>query len=152
MYQKILVPLDGTGMAECSLSHAEEIARGCGTAEIILLEAVEPISNESVQYLSHAGKDTFDAEEQNRAGARKYLEQTGDKLRSDGFNVTTAITDGHPERTIPEFALNNKVDLIIISTYGRSRTSKWFNGTTADEVMRQSAIPILLVAPEGCRI
>lgn len=152
MYQKILVPLDGSSMAECTLAHVEAIASGCGTNEVILLRAVEPLTNEAVQFLSRTGRDSFEAEEQNRAEAKAYLDEVSRRLESEGLSTRVAITDGHPEKTILEYAVSNQVDLIIMSTRGRSEASRWFSGSVADRVVKQSSIPVMLVSPEGCRI
>jgi nucleotide-binding universal stress UspA family protein len=152
MYQKILVPLDGSPLAECVLAHVKDIASGCGTNKVILLQAVEPINIESVQYLAHVGRDTFDAEEQNRTEANKYLDEISKKLQDEGLMTEVVITDGHPDKTIPEYAENNGIDLIIMSTHGRSGASRWFSGSTADRVVHESSGPVLLVSPDGCRI
>jgi nucleotide-binding universal stress UspA family protein len=152
MYHKILVPLDGSTLAECVLAHVKEIASGCGTGEVILLQAVEPIAVETVQYLSHVDRHNFKAEEQNRLATKQYLEDVSRRLAAQGLNTRIAIINGHPDATIPEFAESNGIDLIIMSTHGRAGVSRWFCGTTADRVVRESRIPVLLVTPEGCRI
>ncbi len=152
MYQKILVPLDGSTIAECTLAHLKEIVSGCGPSQVVLLEAVEPLTNEAIQYLSHVGRDPFEAEEQNRTEARDYLEDVKKRLQENGLDSETVIVDGHPEKTILEYAADNKVDLIIMSTHGRSGPSRWFWGAVADRVVHDSSVPVLLVSPEGCRI
>jgi nucleotide-binding universal stress UspA family protein len=152
MYRKILVPLDGSDFAECSLAHVKDIASGCGTNLVILLEAVEPLSNEDVQYLAHVGRDTFEAEEQNREEAKKYLAEISTRLQGEGLNTETVITDGHPDKTITEYAQANGIDLIIMSTHGRPGSSRWWWGSVADRVVHESLVPVLLVSPEGCKI
>ena len=152
MYEKILVPLDGSAMAECSLAHVKAIASGCNTHDVILIEAVEPITNESLQFLSHTGRDPLEAEEQNRVEAKNYLEGVSERLKSEGLPTKLIITDGHPDKTILEYAVDNNVDLIIMSTHGRSGASRWFYGSVADKIVKTSSIPVMLITPDSCRI
>ena len=126
MYQKILVPLDGSPMAECSLEHVRTLATNCNTSEVILLQAVEPITIEALAALSAAGKDTLLAEEQNRAEAREYLNEISGRLQKLEVNTQVVLVDGHPADTILDYAKENQIDLIIMSTHGRTGLSKWF--------------------------
>ncbi len=152
MYKKILVPLDGSSIAECSLEHARILAKGCEATEVILLQAVEPITIEALGTLSSHGKDTFIAEKQNRELADRYLTEISQRIKDPAFKIKNVILDGHPADSILDYAKLNQIDLIIMSTHGRSGISRWFYGSVTQKLISNSPIPILLIAPEGCRI
>jgi nucleotide-binding universal stress UspA family protein len=153
MYKKILVPLDGSEFGECSLEHVKAVASGSSGSEITLFSVVEPLSVEDVSRLAVARDDLlYKAEMDNQSEARNYLVRIKKKLAKSGLKAETAVVDGEPADEILAYAQNNKVDLIVMTTHGRSGASRWFFGSVAEKVARHSAIPILLVTPAGCRI
>ena len=86
------------------------------------------------------------------AESQDYLSRTADKLKQEGLAVETAILVGRAADEILGYASQNQVDLIIMSTHGRSGISRWVMGSVADRVLRHSAVPVLIIAPAGCRI
>jgi nucleotide-binding universal stress UspA family protein len=153
MYKNILVPLDGSEFGECSLEHVKAVASGCGAAQIILFRAVEPLSIDEVSRLAVARDDLlYKAQMDNQAEARNYLAKIRRKLAKSGLKVETVVVDGDAADEILAYAQNNKVDLIAMTTHGRSGASRWFFGSVAQKVLQHSPIPILLTAPSGCRI
>lgn len=66
--------------------------------------------------------------------------------------MKTAIERGKPTEAILDYAKANNVDLIVMSTHGRSGVSKFMLGSVADRVVRHAVQPVLLVTPPGCRI
>jgi len=144
LYKKILVPLDGSKLAECVLPHVKTIAAGVGVAQVLLLRVVEP--------LPAGTPPAVDFEVVQEAGmkeARKYLAGIKAKLSKDGMNVETKVLAGRPAETIIDFAQREKVDLVAIATHGRSGLTRWVFGSVADKVMRSLSVPILLVKPAG---
>jgi nucleotide-binding universal stress UspA family protein len=144
MYEKILVPLDGSGLAERAVRHAEEIARGTG-AEILLLQAVYipmPIVPEAV--LLAGGKAV---EEASRV-AVEYLEKTAASVRAEGYRVRTMIDERPPADAILHIAEREEVDAIVMSTHGRSGLSRLVMGSVAESVLHASRRPVMLVKPE----
>jgi nucleotide-binding universal stress UspA family protein len=145
MYKKILVPLDGSALAECVLPHVKAIAAGCGVRQLVLLRVVEPIPAETPPAL--------DFEALQKAGvktAEYYLAETKAKLTKEGLKVEAKVLTGRPAETITDFAKRNKVDLIALATHGRSGISRWVFGSVADRLVRSSSVPILLIRPKGC--
>jgi len=71
---------------------------------------------------------------------------------AEGIAVETDIGDGLPADEILHYAEDKGVDLIIMSTHGKSGVSRWFSGSVAEKVVSQSFIPVLVVTPPGCRI
>jgi nucleotide-binding universal stress UspA family protein len=153
VYKKILVPLDGSELAECSLNHARAIAQGCNTPEVVLLRVVEPLPAISTAAYVDAGSDFLSkVTEIGRVEAENYLANLSRRLKSEGWNVTTSLAHGAAAAKILEYAEKNQVDLIVMSTHGRSGMSRFMFGSVADKVVRHALIPVLTVAPSVCAV
>jgi len=152
MYKKILVTLDGSEFSECSLEHVKAIASGCRVPETILLRVVEPFSTEVISALAMAGGDVLrKAEQESHAEASNYLAKTRNSLAKDGLAVEVVSVDGRPAEKILDYAKKNKVDLIVMTTHGKTGVSRWFFGSVSQKVLQHSAIPVLIITPPGCR-
>jgi nucleotide-binding universal stress UspA family protein len=152
MYKKMLVPLDGSKLSECSLDHVKAVASGCRVPKVVLLRVVEPLSAQTISALSMAGGDLLRrAEMDSNEEARLYMGRIKKRLARQGLAVETAIVDGRPADEILNYAKKEKVDLIVIATHGRSGISGWVFGSVAEKVLHHSAIPVLMITPSGCR-
>jgi len=152
MYKRILAPLDGSDLSECSLQHVRAVATGCGVTEVVLLRVVEPLSSQAIAAYAEAGGDWLArAEQENEDDAGRYLSQAEDRLEKQGLPVRTALLHGRAAEEILDYAGSNQVDLIIMSTHGRSGISRWAFGSVTDRVLRDSAVPVMTVSPPGCR-
>jgi nucleotide-binding universal stress UspA family protein len=140
MYKRILVPLDGSLLAESAVPHAVAQAE-CFQAELVLIRVMEPLT-ESVGK-SLPGIDQ--AEEWTREIACDYIEQVADGVRKVGISVRAEVIEGHPHHKIVEYAQSNDVDLIVISARGRSGISRWLMGSVADRVIRGAEMTVLVV-------
>lgn len=149
MYKKILVPLDGSELAECVLPHVESIAKGCGVEIVIFLRVVDNyIPSPTYAYI---GESTLkEIEEGNEKAAGEYLDQLVSRVKLDGVEVQKQLTIGRAAESIAEYATKNDVDLIAIATHGRSGISRWAWGSVADRVLRSACVPILMVRAPGC--
>ena len=157
MYKKILVPLDGSDLAECSLAHVKAIATGCNVPEVILLRIIEPITSFDIGELAASNAKLASQVEQNvekvhKTQAMDYINEQVDKLKKQGLNPTGFTMFGKAAEEILNYADKNQVDLIIMSTHGRSGISRWAFGSVADRVVHYSTAPVLIVSPPGCRI
>ena len=151
MYNKILVPLDGSPLAECVLPHVEAIARGCGVRNVTFLRIVEPFYMTDGGDVSGFSMDMFDrVNAEKQAAAEKYLRELVARTSYDGVNVEWQAYIGRPADEIIEFCRKNSVDLIAIATHGRSGVSRWVWGSVADRVLRSACAPVLMVRPKGC--
>jgi nucleotide-binding universal stress UspA family protein len=152
MYQKILIPLDGSELAECSLEHAKAIAQGCNVADVIVFRAIEPLSAQQLSALAEAGDDSIrKAREQNEQEAKDYVSKVKNNLKTKGIVSEAVTVVGRAAEEILSYTERNNVDLIVMSTHGRSGLSRFFFGSVAEKVSRHSRVPVLLLAPEGCR-
>jgi nucleotide-binding universal stress UspA family protein len=144
MYEKILVPLDGSALAERALLHAAGIARGT-RAEILLLQAIyaplpvvpEPVLLAEGKMIEEAAKATSE-----------YLERIGSQLREGGHRVRTMVEESPPADAILRVADREMVDLIIMSTHGRSGLSRLMMGSIAESVLRNTHRTVMLVKPD----
>jgi nucleotide-binding universal stress UspA family protein len=151
MYKKILVPLDGSEFGECSLKQVNELVSDAKATEVVLLGVVESVIEAGI-IASYLGPDwQTTARKKITEGTEAYLATTAEKLRKSGMNVKTVTVQGNASEKILDYAANNKVDLIVISTHGQSGIVRWAIGSVADKVMRHSSIPVLLAAPKACR-
>lgn len=152
MYAQILVPLDGSKLAECVLPHVEAIASGCRVQNVIFLQVVEPfyipVSAEGAVYLTD--KDVRRIEVENRAVAENYLKKLVSETKYDGVNIKSEIIIGIAAESISDYATKNAVDLIAIATHGRSGVSRWVMGSVADRVLHSACVPILMIRAPGC--
>jgi nucleotide-binding universal stress UspA family protein len=140
MFKRILLPLDGSAIAEQALPHAIAQAERFG-ALLILLRVLEPFPY--MRGMSAADIDSV--KRQTAEWAQEYLDllvaDTGEK----GISVRAAVVEGRPNVTILQFAEKNQVDLIVLCSRGRSGLSRWLMGSVADRVLRGSTVPVLLV-------
>ena len=154
MYKKILLPLDGSQLSECALEHARVIARALGDCEIVLLMAVEPTSGEIIRGGEAAAVSDIlvAAQKEAETDAKEYLSRISAKLNEEGLRSSLAVLGGPPADEILKYSREANVDLIVMSTHGRSGLSRFIAGSVARKVIDHSAIPVLIVPPRGCRI
>ena len=149
MYKKILVPLDGSELAECVLPHVESIAKGCNVVSVVFVRALEPYMSSYAQvYLTE--EQRRDADGKAERAAREYLDQVASRVKLDGVKVQKEFITGSPAESIAEYATKNDADLIIIATHGRSGVSRWVWGGVADRILRSACVPVLMVRVPGC--
>ena len=151
MYKKILVPLDGSELAECVLPHVEAVVQGCRVAEVIFIRVLEPVDIPEATEFALAPENIIEKSlEFRRADAENYFETVREKFPLPGSRAEWRVEMGKAPETIAQFGLNQGVDLIIISTHGRSGVSRWVWGSVADRVLRSSCVPVLMVRAPGC--
>lgn len=153
MYQKILVPLDGSKLAECAITHAEEIAKSCGAEEVILVSVTERIQGyRAVRDTSQPSQQRIVPEGMGKKEkqAQRYLDRIAKRMEKKGINVLTRVLIGDPAQEISFYAEHPSSDLIIMSSHGRTGPSRWAHGSVADKVFRASCVPVLMVRAPGC--
>jgi nucleotide-binding universal stress UspA family protein len=152
MYKKIMVPLDGSKLAECVLPHLETIVKGCESPEVIVVKAVEPLSvpygREVSQFTSLEQVKAFETHQ--KVEAEKYLKEIVARLGKTGVNARAKVIYGKADESLSGYASKNKVDLVVIATHGRSGISRWVWGSVADRLVRSVCVPVLMVRAPGC--
>jgi nucleotide-binding universal stress UspA family protein len=150
MYKKIMVPLDGSELAECVLPNAETMARQ-NDAELVLVRVVEPISDTHVSGGVFVHIDQLNKmENDTKQIAAKYLEQIKARLNAGNIKSDCQVLIGNPASELIEFVEKNKIDLIIIASHGRSGVGRWIWGSTAEKLLHHICIPILMIRAPGC--
>jgi nucleotide-binding universal stress UspA family protein len=143
MYKKILVPLDGSPLAEAVLPHAEALAKSEGAEIVLLRVAVTP-----ARYLfAHNPAEGNNVIKMIEKEAKDYMEAEVAKLQDEGVNVTGITRDGVAPDEILEVAEETHADVIAMSTHGRSGVQRWLMGSVAEKVVHHSHIPVMLIHP-----
>jgi len=144
MFKTILVPLDGSTLAEWALAPAGVLARRAG-ATIVLVRApnVEPAyaGAESAYGLIYPQQ----AVGRSSAEARDYLRAIQTRLTARGIANRTVVAEGDPATAIVDLASQSKADLIVMSSHGYSGLARWLLGSVAEKVLRAAECPELVV-------
>lgn len=150
MYNTILVPLDGSKLAECVLPHVETLVRGSQAKKVIFARVVEPFHPPTSDYVIN-DETRLKVDKEHRAYAEKYLKEIVGHIKYEGeVRVETQVLYGNVAEGLAEFANKNQVDIIVIATHGRSGVSRWVWGGVADRVLRSACVPVLMVRAPGC--
>jgi nucleotide-binding universal stress UspA family protein len=166
MFEKVLVPLDGSELAEAVLPFVAELSERCA-AEIILLRVV-PVPHDTAtaavyqpsMSLPGTAEDEVVARhpiyreqemESARAETVRSLARAKERLSKVAEQVRVEVVFGRPAKRIVDFAEKEKVDLIAMSSHGRTGFGRWVVGSVADRVLRATAVPILLIRPPGAK-
>jgi nucleotide-binding universal stress UspA family protein len=157
MFNRILVPLDGSRYSSRSLEYAEELAQKFNS-EIILMRVVEPsppippttgaapdMVNPAATKISV--KAALREEKINRKRAAKYLARKARESSIKNEKLTYTTRTGSPALSIIEFSKSENIDLIVMTTHGEGGIKRAFLGSVADEVVRESGKPVLVFNP-----
>ena len=141
MFNRILVPLDGSETAEKVLPMVVTEAR-LHRAVVVLLRVIAPLR----QSLMASPKVIAEALNQVELIAQDKLEEIAEKIRVEGLEVETIIEQGPPARRTLEIAQENACDLIIIGTHGETGMHQWRFGSVANKIIRaKSPITIMII-------
>jgi nucleotide-binding universal stress UspA family protein len=148
----LLVPLDGSEVAELVLPHAEVLAspRDGAAAEVALVRICEPLVLPPVTTPETSVNWGAAAEEymvKSKKSARDYLSRVQRGLADVGIKVSLVVLEGDPATEIIDYASKKKVNLIVMATHGRSGLGRWAYGSVAQKVLHGASSPILLVRP-----
>ena len=141
MYTRMLIPLDGSKLAENVLPYARALA-GALDLRIELLSVVDSMDSARTSHAGHV-RDLDPIVEAAVQGGRQYLE--GVARSFTGSTVTCFVEQGQPEEVIIEKAGGDKETLIGMATRGRSGIHRWLMGSVAEKVLRGATNPLLLV-------
>jgi nucleotide-binding universal stress UspA family protein len=132
MYQRIMVPLDGSELAQTALPHALDLCRACG-ATLVLLHVRDPRTG-SVE------------------AAHRYLEYIRTQNAREGVAIELIVREGSVAAAIIEATGQEQIDLIVMATHGRSGLQRVVYGSVAEQVLRGSSTPVLLVRVPGAPV
>ena len=145
MIRTIMVPLDGSEFAEQALPIAEALAASLGAA-LRLVTVHDP----KLAWLdpAEAAAAMVDLGDSLREEEESYLQRKTGELAARGRQVAHAIRKGEAAAELVKYAEAEKADLIVMTTHGRGGVSRFWLGSVADRLVRQSDRPVLLLRPE----
>ncbi len=149
MFKKILVPLDGSELSESALTNVIDITMDCRALEVILMRIREPLDPNVIGTLD--AKVAVELDQAYREEAVRYLDKVVETLKEKGIKAKTEILSGNPAEEIIKYSQKNNVDLIIMSTRGRSGISRLVFGSVAEKVIRNSTVPVLIKPPAASK-
>jgi len=157
MYQKIMVPLDGSRLAECVLPHVEAFIQGCQVHTVIFVRVIEPASPRFLGAPTATSKVDYEQvleytnriEEERKSSAAEYLQEVMARLKRDATLFKQEVLVGNVAGCLVDFAGTRDIGLIIIATHGRSGVSRWVRGSVADRILRAANVPVLMVRAPG---
>jgi nucleotide-binding universal stress UspA family protein len=129
MYKRVMVTLDGSDLGQTALPHALELCRALG-ATLVLLHV-------------------RDARQGSAEASRRYLDFTRRQHANDGVVIETLVREGSVAEAIVRAAEENQIDVIAMATHGRSGLQRAVYGSVAEQVLRSSTRPVLLVRVPG---
>ncbi|MBN1316063.1 MAG: universal stress protein [Anaerolineales bacterium] len=144
MYKRILLPLDGSPLAEQALPHAIAIAEHFDS-ELILLRVLIPLPRPPTTTDLALKRAT----EETAIFAREYLDSVAAGIQERGIAVQMVTIEGRPHWQIINFAESNQVDLIVMCARGQSGLSRWLMGSVSDRVVRGANVPVLMVSGQN---
>ncbi|MBN1643618.1 MAG: universal stress protein [Dehalococcoidales bacterium] len=156
MFQRILVPLDGSRLSTQAVPFAVEIAKRF-SAEVVLVRVLAPSSVTTV--LQSNGKKTNGTDDiiaqevpfkdvDNVANAKRYLVNWSQSIKSQGVKSSYQVTVGTPAKSIMDLADSQGISLIVMMSHGRGWFKRAIMGSVADAILRGSKVPVLVVRPK----
>ncbi|SEP30766.1 Nucleotide-binding universal stress protein, UspA family [Halogranum amylolyticum] len=138
MYDRILVPTDGSETATRAVDHAVDLAATYG-ATLHVLSVVDPTRFSTVDV---DPSSVLEAVEKSSRDAVEAVETTA---ADAGVAVETTVVRGAPARTITEYATDNDIDLVVMGTHGRTGLDRYLLGSVTERVVRTAPVPVLTV-------
>jgi len=151
MYEKIMVPLDGSELAECVLPHLEGFIKGCHVSNVVFVRVVE------LPAVPHYGEVPIrpemyeETESAMKSAAKDYLDQIKNRLKYEGTELHSEVLVGRVADSLADYTAKNDIELILIATHGRSGVTRWARGSIADKILRSSNVPVLMVRAPGTK-
>ncbi len=142
MYQRILVPLDGSELAERVIPYAVSIANAL-SSQLSLLRIFDSVPEQWADPTHGRYLDQMTTSFRNQA--MDYLERIAAPLRREGITVTCSAHEGNPSELIINESSREADTLIAMSTHGRSGVNRWVMGSVTDKVLHGVDAPLLIV-------
>ncbi len=155
MYKKVLVPLDGSALSECTLPHVKTLVKRGLVGEVTILNVyrvdIAPIGPGPRAFVRSVDLNAIKTEMSK--ASTDYLADVESRLGSDGIPVKKVSLEGdRPASAISDYAKENGIEMIVIATHGHTGLKKLMIGSVASAVLQESHIPVLLIRPESCPI
>jgi nucleotide-binding universal stress UspA family protein len=149
MYRRIMVPLDGSKLAECVLPHVKAIAK-LSKASVELVQVIEPVELPTRGGIALSIDDIKQIESHSKRDAESYLREVVSRLKKDGIKAHLKLLFGKVADSLVDYIQQRNFDIVIMATHGRSGISRWIWGSVAEKILHSSSIPVLIIRPPGC--
>lgn len=144
MYTKVLVPLDGSDLAERALSHIRSLAEDGSVGEVTLLNVFKYDLPRNDEYPIRI--DISALREPVINASAKYLAEAKSRLNAKGIKVKTeSVEDNNPAKAITDYVQKNGIDLIVMATHGYTGLKQLLLGCVGSNVLNRSSVPVLLI-------
>ena len=144
MYDRIVVPLDGSDLANEALAHAKNLAKRLDIP-VHLVRAIDPTVINRVGVVGmgfdYTAVDELITEEENDSTA--FIDKEVNSLNAEGFTASGVVLRGYAASAV--ISTTQEGDLIVMASHGRTGVRRWFLGSVAEEVLRESTVPVLLI-------
>ncbi len=156
MFERIVVPLDGSRLSAQAIPYAGEIGKRFD-AEVILVRVLSPsglaIVPQTTGMESAVATDIIAQEARvkdvdNAANAKRYLMNWAQSLKTQGMKASYQVTIGTPAKSIMELVVAQQASLIVMMSHGRGWFKRAIMGSVADEILRGSSVPVLIIRPK----
>lgn len=145
-FRTLLVPLDGSALAEQALVPAAQLAKSAGAS--LHLAMVEPPVSVMAMAQERSGDVAPTSADELRLGYRQYLVTMAEAVcTTHGVRTGWALLAGWPPRSLAAFVREHHIDLVVMTTHGRGGVSRFWLGSVADELLRSVTSPVLLFRP-----
>jgi nucleotide-binding universal stress UspA family protein len=145
MFERILVPLDGSAFGEQALRLATGLARRChATIYVVKVHVPPPLPTKGSRLYDPA------VDQEARGTEASYLTQIADSIRdTNGLRVETALLSGDVVPALEDFVRERAISLVVMTTHGRGGWSRAWFGSVADALIRHLDVPVLMLRPES---
>lgn len=148
-YRHVLLPLDGSELAECVLPHLEAVASNSEITTVELVRVVPPIEMHYKEVIPFDARQEKQLNEAALKDAEEYLAKVKSRLDGSRMQIITTVLQGRIRDTLVHYLEKSDADLLLIASHGRSGPSRWYWGSVADRLLRCSRIPAFLIRPAG---
>ena len=147
MFKKIMVPLDGSELAECVIPYIEDFIDQGQVEFIVFVRVIRPVINPASfdDDMAYIPEDWSRLESEKKTSAEVYLKKVVSRLKRNGIKFQTEVLVGRIGESLIDYIKANDFDLIVIATHGRSGLNRWVRGSVADKILSASHKPILVV-------
>lgn len=146
-YHHIIVPLDGSEIAEAVLPHLELFINSQKVNNIELVQVVPPIEFHYRIFVPLSIDEEKKINEDAVRAAEKYLNEVKSRIEAGKNIITVKVLQGSVSHALTEYINNSGADLLIMSTHGRSGPSLLYWGSIAEKLLRSVSIPVFIVHP-----
>jgi nucleotide-binding universal stress UspA family protein len=148
MYDRILVPTDGSEAAATAVDHALDLAGEIDSAvHVVIAVPFEAVSTGAWGDVTGASAEAAAIRERNRSEATRTVEAVAERARKADVDVETAVLDGRPGDVVLNYADEHDCDLVVMGTHGRTGVERYVLGSVTERVVRLADRPVLTVHP-----